>query len=289
MNGKICIVTGANSGIGLETVRGLASRGATVVLACRNQAKGEAAVESLKASTGNENLHLMLVDLASLASIREMANAFKQKFERLDLLVNNAGALMPRREVSVDGHELTFATNHLAYFLLTHLLLDVLIATPDSRVVNVSSDAHRSARIDFDDLNMETGYGGYKAYAQSKLANILFSNELARRLDTANPTVNSLHPGVVATNFGSGKPGIFSLFFRLFSPFFLSPASGARTSLYLATSPDVAGVTGKYFDRSKPRTPSAAARDTATATRLYNISAKLTDITPVDDKQPSSG
>lgn len=289
MTGKICIVTGANSGIGRETARGLAARGATVVLACRNQQKGEAALAELQASTKNEALHLMLVDLADKASIRNMATAFRQQFGQLDLLVNNAGAFIPTRQTSVDGFELTFATNHLAYFLLTHLLLDLLVATPGSRVVNVSSDAHRGGAIHFDDLQLAQGYGGYKAYAQSKLANILFSNELARRLGTTTPTVNSLHPGVVATNFGSGKPGFFSFFFRMFSPFFLSPETGARTSLYLATSPEVAGVTGKYFDRSKLRKPSVAALNAETAARLYQISASLTDVVPVDDAQPSPG
>lgn len=289
MTGKICIVTGANSGIGLETARSLAARGATVVLACRNQQKGEAALATLREATNNSALHLMLVDLADMASIRKMAAAFKQQFQQLDLLVNNAGALMPSRETSVDGYELTFATNHLAYFLLTHLLLDLLIATPASRVVNVSSDAHRGGAIHFDDLQLEKSYGGYKAYAQSKLANILFSNELARRLGTTTPTVNSLHPGVVATNFGTGKTGFFSFFFRMFSPFFLSPKAGAQTSIYLATSPEVAGVTGKYFDRRKPRTPSAAARDKAAAKRLYDITAQLTGVIPINDTQPSSG
>ncbi|MEM8487131.1 MAG: SDR family oxidoreductase [Bacteroidota bacterium] len=289
MTGKICIVTGANSGIGLETARSLATRGATVVLACRNKQKGEAALASLRSATNNNALHLMLVDLADMDSIRKMAAAFKQRFQQLDLLVNNAGAFMPARQTSVDGYELTFATNHLAYFLLTHLLLDLLIATPESRVVNVSSDAHRGGAVHFDDLQLKKGYGGYKAYAQSKLANILFSNELARRLDTANPTVNSLHPGVVATNFGSGKSGFFSFFFRIFSPFFLSPKAGAQTSIYLATSPEVMGVTGKYFDRSKPRTPSAAARDADAAKRLYEITAQLTGVIPIDDIQTSSG
>ncbi len=289
MTGKICIVTGANSGIGLETARGLAARGATVILACRNQQKGEAALAELKASTNNEDLHLMLVDLADMASIRTMAAAFRQQFQQLDLLVNNAGVFIPTRQTSVDGYELTFATNHVAYFLLTHFLLDLLVATPASRIVNVSSDAHRGGAMHFDDLQLESGYGGYKAYAQSKLANILFSSELARRLGTTTPTVNSLHPGVVATNFGSGKSGFFSFFFRVFSPFFLSPESGARTSLHLATSPEVAGVTGKYFDRSKPRKPSAAALDMNAAKRLYDITAQLTGVTPISDTLASSG
>ncbi|MFK7845456.1 MAG: SDR family oxidoreductase [Rhodothermales bacterium] len=287
MKGKVCIVTGANSGIGLETARGLAQAGATVVLACRNEQKGQEARADITSTTGNPNIHLMLVNLDEMASIRAFASAFKKDFNRLDVLVNNAGVIIPRRKTTVDGFEATFAVNHLAYFLLTHLLLDVLKATPKARIVNVSSDAHRAAKIDFADLQAENGYAGYKIYARSKLANILFTSELARQLTGQSPTVNSLHPGVVATNFAKGESSFFTFFFRLFSPFFLSSTKGAQTSLYLATSPEVEGVTGKYFDRSAEKKPSAAASDQETAKRLYEISAKLTGVAITTDTETS--
>ncbi len=287
MTGKVCIVTGANSGIGLETARGLAQLGATVVLACRSEEKGKAALADITATTGNLNTHLMLVQLDQMASIRAFAAAFKKDFNRLDVLVNNAGVLIPSRKTTVDGFEATFAINHLAYFLLTHLVLDVLMATPKARIVNVSSDAHRAAQIDFSDLQAENGYAGYKIYARSKLANILFTSELSRRLTGQAPTANSLHPGVVATNFASGQTSFFTFFFRLFRPFFLSSSKGAQTSLYLATSPEVEGVTGKYFDRSAEKNPSSAASNQETAKRLYEMSAKLTGVSIPTDTETS--
>lgn len=287
MTDKVCIVTGANSGIGLETARGLAQLGATVVLACRSEQKGQTALADITETTGNPNVHLMLVHLDQTDSIKAFAAAFKKDFDRLDVLVNNAGVLIAKRTTTVDGFEATFAINHLAYFLLTHLLLDVLQATPNARIVNVSSDAHRSAKIDFNDLQAENGYAGYKIYARSKLANILFSSELSRRLPGQTPTVNSLHPGVVATNFSSGETSIFTFFLKLFRPFFLSSTKGARTSLYVATSPELAGVTGKFFDRSAEKKPSAAATNLETAKRLYEISAELTGVSIPADTETS--
>ena len=292
MNNKVCIVTGANSGIGLETARALAQQQARVVMVCRNQQKGEAAQLDIQQSTGNREVHLYLADLSSQASIRSFAGTFKQQFKTLDVLVNNAGVFLPGREETKDGIEKTFAVNHLAYYLLTHLLLDLLTATENARVVNVSSDAHRGGgALDFDDLELERGYTGYKAYARSKLANILFTTEMARRLDIAHPrkrpTVNCLHPGVVATNITTGKTGIFAMGFNLFKAFFLNPARGAQTSVYLATDDAVSQTTGRYFEKCKPAAPSREEQDREAAKRLYDISAKLTGLEGITDRTPS--
>ncbi len=292
MKDSVCIVTGANSGIGLETARALARQGAEVVMVCRNHQKGEAAKADIQETTQNPDVHLFIADLELQSSIRAFARAFKEQFDRLDVLVNNAGVFIPRREITPDGIEKTFAINHLGYFLLTHLLLEPLLQTPASRVVNVSSDAHRGGgAIDFQNLQLERDYTGYKAYARSKLANIHFTTELARRLEAAypetTPTVNCLHPGVVSTNITTGKSGFFAFFFKIFSPFFLNAARGAETSIFLATSPDVADTTGKYFQKCKVHTPSLEARDETSAKRLYDVSAKLTGITGITDTPQS--
>lgn len=285
MKEKVCIVTGANSGIGLETARGLAQRGATVILACRNKQKGEVALADIKQSTGNGNIHLFLVNLDQQSSIRTFAKAFLHQFSRLDVLVNNAGIFASKRKVTPDGLESTFAVNHIAYFLLTHLLLDCLKQTPNSRVVNVSSNAHHSGQLNFSDLQSAKSFTGYKVYAASKLANILFTTELTRRLKdeqgkTINPTVNSLHPGVVATNIVKDKKdfSLWAFFFNLFSPFFLTSTKGAQTSLYLATSSEVAGVSGKYFDKSKEAKVSKHAANEEDARRLFDLSLEYTGL-----------
>ena len=287
MKGKICIVTGANSGIGLETTRALAEKGATVIMVCRNPEKGKAALEDVKRTTGNQDLHLFRVDLESQDQIRKFAAAFKQKFSHLDVLVNNAGAFIPQWQETVDGIESTFATNHLAYFLLTHLLLDELQKAGKARVINVSSGAHQGGEIDFDNLQLKTGYSGYKAYANSKLGNILFTTALAERLSDTSITVNALHPGVVSTNIGNRGRSLFGMFFNLLKPFFMSAQKGAKTSIYLATSPEVEGVTGKYFERSAEVTPSRAARDMELARRLFEVSASMTGLVLVDDRSLS--
>lgn len=278
MKGKICIVTGANSGIGLETARGLAASAATVVMLCRSAERGAAAQRQIRQSTGNDEVHLILADLSSLQAIRGAADAFLWRFDRLDVLVNNAGVYRSRRTETVDGYESTFAINHLAYFLLTHLLLDRLKTSAPARIVNVSSNAHRMGRLNFDDLQSTERYAGYSAYARSKLANVLFTNELARRLEGAGVTANSLTPGPVSTNIAGQDGGTFKFFFDLFRPFFLEPARGAATSLYLATSPDVATTSGKYFVKCAVSRPSAAALDPESARRLWEISEKLTGI-----------
>ena len=293
MERKVCIVTGANAGIGLETARGLATQGAVVVMVCRNEERGNVAVEDIKASTGNSQIHLLLADLSSQSQIRELARTFQSQFERLDILVNNAGVFLPKYQATEDGIEATFAINHLAYFLLTHLLLDTLHATSSSRIVNVSSNAHRSGRIHFSSIDSEqnTGsskfYNGYVAYAQSKLANVLFTYELAKRLGDSHVTCNALHPGVVATNIANHGMSFFSVFFRLFKPFFLSPTSGAETSLYVATSSDIEGVTGKYYDNQTESRSSQISYDEELSQNLWTLSCALTGLEEQDTLLPT--
>ncbi len=277
MKGKICLVTGANSGIGKVTALELARAGATVVMVARNKAKGEEALAEVRRASGSNTVELMLADLSSQKSIRSLAEQFKAKYDRLDVLVNNAGAILSNRELSVDGYEMTFALNHLGYFLLTNLLLDRLKAGAPSRVVNVSSAAHRMGHIHFDDLQLERGYSAWKAYGQSKLANVLFTVELARRLEGTGVTANSLHPGFVRSNFNTGT-AVNRLVMKLVSPFAISVEKGAETSVYLATSPEVEGVTGKYFAKKQVARTSAEANDPAVARRLWEVSEKLTGL-----------
>lgn len=277
MAGKVCMVTGANSGIGKVTALELARMGATVVMVCRNRQKGEAAQAEIRRATGNAAVDLLLGDMASQQSIRDLAVAFKAKYDRLHLLVNNAGAMSMQRTLTVDGLETTFAVNHLGYFLLTNLLLDVIKASAPARIVSVSSDAHKIGPMPFDDLQGEKKYHGFRAYGQSKLANILFTVELARQLEGSGVTVNCLHPGMVDTNFGNGMklPWPFGWIMRQLT---ISPEQGAQTSLYLATSPAVEGVTGKYFAKKKLAKPSRAAQDAEAARRLWQVSAELTGL-----------
>ena len=274
MSGKVCVVTGANSGIGIETAEGLARMGATVVMVCRDPERGRAALESIKARSGNQSIELMICDFASQAQIRKLAEEFKQRHDRLDVLVNNAGLVLTRRTLTEDGLETTFAVNHLGYFLLTNLLLDVIKRSAPSRIVNVASTAHHSGTIDFNDLQGERSYGTMRAYGQSKLANILFTYELARRLEGSNVTVNCLHPGVIGTNIFRSVPGLGAMA----KLFLKSPKKGAETSIYLATSPEVAEVTGKYFDDKRAVRSSRESYDEAVAQRLWQLSERLTGI-----------
>lgn len=279
MHGKICLVTGANAGIGKVTALELAKMGATVVMVCRNRQKGEAAMAEIQQISHNPHIELMLADLSSQADIRRLAAEYKAKYQQLHVLVNNAGGVFNQRQVSADGIELTFALNHLGYFLLTNLLLDVLKASAPSRVVVVSSDAHRSGSINFDDLQATRSYRGFLVYSQSKLANVLFSYELARRLAGTNVTVNVLHPGFVASNFGKNNGRFFKLFFDYIVPFLaISPEKGAETSVYLASSPELDGITGKYFVKKQAVASSPASYDEASARRLWEISQQLTTI-----------
>src|SRR5436853_2096752 len=244
MNGKVCLVTGANSGIGNVTGLELARLGPHIVMGCHDGARGEAALAEIKQATGNDQLELMLCDLSSQADIRRFADEFKATHNRLDVLVNNAGVYLRKRQTTVDKLEATFAINHLGYFLLTNLLLDLLKQSAPSRIVNVSSSAHTSGHINFDDLQGEKSYGGGKAYCHSKLANILFTRELARQLAGTQVTANCLHPGAVATGIFRSLPKPIEAIIKLVT---MSPEKGAQTTIYLASSPAVETVTGKSF------------------------------------------
>jgi NAD(P)-dependent dehydrogenase (short-subunit alcohol dehydrogenase family) len=280
--GKIAIVTGANSGIGKEAAVAIAGRGAHVVVAARNAQKAAAAVEEIAARAGaGGRVETIPLDLASFASVRAFAAAFTGRFDRCDILLNNAGLVLRKRVVTADGHETQFQVNHLGHFLLTHLLRGALVAAAPARVVNVASDAHRTARrgLDFDDLEWERRrYRAFSVYAATKLMNILFTRELARREDPAQLTANAVHPGFVGSNFArEGDTGTLgNLVMPLARPFARSPEKGAQTSVYAATSAEVDGLTGCYFANSRAHTPSAAALDDASAARLWQISEQLT-------------
>lgn len=282
MENKVCLVTGATNGIGKVTALELARRGATVVLAGRSAAKTDAVVAEIKARSGNDHVEGLVADLSTQAGVRALADAFKARYNRLDVLVNNAGAIFNERRESADGIEMTFALNHLSYFLLTHLLLDVLKASAPARIVNVSSNAHMGSGINFDDLEFKRGYMNFRAYAQSKLANILFTTELARRLQGTGVTANALHPGFVSSGFGRNDGSLMNIGMMLMRPFQISPEKGAETTIYLATSPEVEGVTGGYFSKRKPARTSSAARDQAAAERLWAISEQMTGVRAVE-------
>ncbi len=275
MEGRVCMITGANSGIGRATATGLAQLGATVVMVCRDPSKGEAALAEIKARSGNDSVTLMLADLSSQKSIGSLVKELTSIYEHLHVLVNNAGVFLSKRAVTVDGIETTFAVNHLAPFLLTNLLLNILKASAPARIVNVSSSAHCGGHIDFDDLQGEKKYSGFKAYSQSKLANALFTYELARKLNGTGVTANCLHPGAVATNLVRSNSGFYGLIWKLVSPFVLSPEKGAQTCIYLASSPEVDDLTGKYFVKETETVSSKESYDEAIAQRLWQVSAEL--------------
>ena len=282
MTGKISMVTGANTGIGKATALGLAKLGATVVMVCRDRERGEVALREIQRKTGNDAITLLMADLSSQVAIRKLAAEFKAQFPSLHALVNNAGIIPRDRMVTVEGFETQFAVNHLAYFLLTNLLLDVLKASAPARIVNVSSDMHRGATMDFDDLQSEKGYSPTAVYAWTKLANILFTYELARRLKGTRVTANCLHPGGVATNLladAMGIPRALKSTTRLIGT---SPDRGARTSIYLATSPEVEGVSGRYFMSQKETTSSRESYDHVVAGRLWQVSAENTKLSGLE-------
>jgi NAD(P)-dependent dehydrogenase (short-subunit alcohol dehydrogenase family) len=271
--GKVFIVTGANTGIGKETARGIAAEGGTVVMAVRDVGKGEAARADVVATTGNPDVSVMALDLASTRSIRDFAKAFSAKYDRLDVLVNNAGVWTRTKQKTLEGFEIVFGVNHLGTFLLTHELLPLLERTAPSRVVVVSSALHYRGRMVWDDLMFERRpFGGTTAYNQSKLANVLFAKALARRLEGTGVTVNALHPGVVATELTRELPGFVK---AIAGWFMLTPAQGARTSLHLALSSEVEKASGAYFEKSRERKASAAALDVTAQERLWKISEEL--------------
>jgi NAD(P)-dependent dehydrogenase (short-subunit alcohol dehydrogenase family) len=281
MSGKICIVTGANSGIGKETALGLAQMGARVVMVCRNAEKGKAALEEIRRESGSSQVDLLIADMSSQASVRALAEQIRQKYPRLDVLVNNAGGAAPARTLSADGIEMTLATNHLGAALLTLLLLDLLKASAPSRIVNVSSSEAQHARLDMNDLQFERRKNrGVASYRQSKLLMNVFTFELARRLAGTGVTANCLHPGAVATNIWSANPLplIVKLIIAVVKPFMLSSKQGAAVSLYLATSPEVAQVSGEYFAKSKPAKSNPLSRDPKLMAEVWLWTEKMTSL-----------
>ncbi len=275
LSGRVALVTGATNGIGRVTARELARMGARTLLVARDPGRGEAAAREIRAATGAE-VEVLVADLSSREEVAGLARAVRDRADRLDLLVNNAGAIFADRRISADGVEMTLALNHLAYFLLTLDLLPMLQGASEARVVNVSSMVHERGAIDFDDLQGERRYGMWKAYAQSKLANVLFTRELSRRLPGGRVTANAVHPGAVASGFGRDHPGFFGRLVAVGAPFLASPERGARTTLHVATAPGLRGVSGRYFSACREKAPSRAARDDATALRLWQISEAMT-------------
>ncbi|WP_435008357.1 SDR family oxidoreductase [Tundrisphaera lichenicola] len=277
MGGKTCLVTGATAGIGRIAARELARRGASVVVIGRSPERCKSTVESIRRETGNPDVESLVADLSAQAEVRRLAEEVQARYPRIDVLLNNAGAMFSKRRESVDGIEMTFALNHLGYFLLTNLLLDPLKEGAPARVVNVASEAHRMvSKVDFDDPQGRKKYGGWHAYGQSKFANILFTYELARRLSGTGVTANALHPGFVASNFTEGNGAMGWMMRRFASLFAITPDEGAKTSIHLASSPQATGVTGKYFAKEKPIPSSKPTHDEAAARRLWELSEELT-------------
>lgn len=279
MEGRTVVVTGASSGIGKATATALAAAGARTVISARSPERGRHAVDDIRRSSGSDAVDLVVFDLGDLAAVRDGAAELLERNPQIHVLVNNAGLVLSDRRETVDGYEATFAINHLGPFLLTQLLTNRLVASAPARIVNVTSDAHQSAKrgLDFADLQSARGYRGMQVYGRSKLANILFTAELARRLAGTGVTANCCHPGVVATGFArdGDASGILAFGVKVIKPFVLTPEQGARTSVYLASSSEVAAVTGKYFVKCKEKTPAAAAQDAESAARLWTVSEEL--------------
>ena len=276
MDGKVVLITGGTSGIGKAAATALAGLGAEVIVTGRNRERGEGAVEDIRSESGSDKVSLLLADLSVQAEVRRLGGEFTASHERLDVLVNNAGLILSGRIETSDGIETTLAVNHLAPFLLTNLLLDLLKRSAPSRIVTVSSEAQRQGKIDLGNLQGERRYGAFRSYGQSKLANILFTFELAERLKDTGVTANCMHPGPVNTGFGSGSQGFMPLLFRVFKPFMRRPEQGADTLVYLASSPEVEGMTGKYLSDRKVITPSKEAYDADLRERLWEASEELT-------------
>jgi NAD(P)-dependent dehydrogenase (short-subunit alcohol dehydrogenase family) len=277
MGGKVALVTGGTSGIGKATAMALSAMGADVVVVGRDRERGEGAAAEIRARTGGK-VDLALADLSSQAEVRALAEEFKRRYDRLDVLVNNAGLVQSTRTETVDGLETTFATNHLAPFLLTNLLLDLLEKSAPSRVVTVSSEAERWGNIDFDDLQSKKKYRGFPVYGMTKLANIMFTYELAERLEGTGVTATCMHPGAVNTRFGTNNRGPMTILFRLSKPFMRTPEQGADTVIWLAYSPDVEGLSGRYYSDRKPLEPKKVANDPEARRRLWEESERLTGL-----------
>jgi NAD(P)-dependent dehydrogenase (short-subunit alcohol dehydrogenase family) len=276
MTDSVVIVTGASNGIGRSTALGLARLGATVVMVCRSRERGEAAMRWISDLAGDVTLDLLVADLSSQRQIRALAVDFLEKYDRLDVLINNAGVLRGHRSVTEDGLETTFAVNHLAYFLLTSLLLERLAESLSARVVNVASIAHKWGKLDWDNLQGERRYGAARAYARSKLANIVFTYELARRLESTGVTANCLDPGAIRSGLGKGGGGLVPRYWRLRQRFLASESKGAETPIYLASSDDVADVSGGYWANRKRQQSSKRSYDQNDASRLWEVSEQLT-------------
>lgn len=280
MKGKVVVITGATSGIGQIAAEELAGMGARIIQVARDHERGEAALQRLRERAPGANHGIHYGDLSRISEMKRIASEIAAAEPRIDVLMNNAGALFSSRQVTEDGLECTFALNHVSYFVLANGLRERLAASAPSRIINTSSDAHARRKLDLDDLQSAKSYSGFNVYGLSKLCNILFTRELSRRLSGTGVTANSLHPGFVATRFGDQSGGAFSVIVRMAKVFALSPQKGAETMIYLACSAEVANVTGQYFYKCKPATPSKEAQDDATAQRLWAETAKLTGINP---------
>lgn len=276
MDGKVCLVTGATSGIGEITAAALAARGAQVIVVGRNQQKAEDTVQRIQSETGSNSVDYLLADFVDLQQVRDLVSSFKDQYSRLDVLINNAGAFFNTRRQTAYGVEMTFLVNHLAPFLLTNLLLDVIKASPAARIINVSSGAHQYGSMDFNDLEFRRWYFGMKAYARSKLANILFTYELARRLEGSTVTVNALHPGHIATDIWRTNFSVLGPILKWIMGFFaITPEEGAKTSIYLASSPEVEGLTGQYYVKREVVQSSPLSYDQNLARQLWRVSEQL--------------
>jgi retinol dehydrogenase-12 len=273
---KTCVMTGATSGIGLAAAVELAARGARLVLVARNPARADDALAAVRARTPDAPVEIVRGYLAKLAEVRDAADAILARCPQIDVLFNNAGIVKLKRETTPDGFEAMFGVNHLAYFVMTNRLLDRLRATPNARIVSTASEAHRfGGALDFDDLQSERSFGGFKTYGRSKLCNILWTRELARRLAGSGVTANCFHPGAVATRLGQTDAAWTKLLSRVLGLFMLSPEQGASTGVFLATAPEVANVSGRYFAKSREKKPAAYGQDDAAAKRLWEISESL--------------
>jgi NAD(P)-dependent dehydrogenase (short-subunit alcohol dehydrogenase family) len=280
LEGKTILITGATNGIGKVAALELAKKGAEVVVVGRNPQKTEQVVKHIKIDSGNSAISGLIADLSSLAEVRQLAQAYRQKYPHLHVLINNAGGIFANRTLTADGFEYTFSLNHLAYFLLTNLLVDMLVKDAPAHIINISSRSHQGAAMNFTDLQNERNYnfGGLRAYGQSKLANLLFTYELARRLAGTGVTANAVHPGTVATGFGENNRGAMRVSMRIYHQFALTPEQGADTIIYLASSPEVEGVTGKYWTNRTATASSSESYNVEAQNRLWAISAQMTGL-----------
>lgn len=273
---KTCLITGANKGIGRVTAGALAASGATVIMVCRDRTRGEAARAEIRRATNNDRVELLIADLSEQRQVRQLAAEVKRRYSELHVLINNAGAWHDQREVTADGIEATWALNHLAYFLLTEELLDLLKASAPARIVNVASDYHLRSHLAFNDIQLSESYAGGRAYGQSKLANVVFTYELARRLEGTGVTANCLHPGAVNTNFFNNVKGLFGFLTTIAKPFLRTPEKGAETVIWLASAAEVEGISGKYFFNCQPKRSNRESYDPQVANKLWELSERMT-------------